>query len=539
MRIAFADVFSPARNGRPSEFFRTGTDANELFSRKSRAGISTNSLSESLSPCFPTGSHAGDSLTGAEAWTRFDARSRRSRATGSRRQDSGFARKGSMAHLMGRSFGDHKGWLDPLDRAAKEDEVSRDVGRKRVLAVVGAIVATLIVSIFAAAETETQTYESVMSAGSWINADAVASPGGDFATHPPTGSFAAFYALKFALPADAIILSAKITSSGWKSGGVAGQLAFRLESGHGPAVPAYGPFLTDSQATYTTDVPPGTVAMMTAEDLRDGVWYIYMGGGWSAGVSLHVDWFTVTIEYRLPLSITGRPDKMAPLGKVYSLSPRVKGGQTPRAFSIKNKPRWLRLNAATGSLSGMPRSGDVGIYTGITITVTDSLGESASLGPFTICVRAESDQGKTGLPGKLFDLDPPDKGETAKTKDGTSGQTGNGAAGPEDKEAIQSGYRPIYKTFVVGENIRASWKLGGSATVHVSVYPVLVERLAMRILESYGKAVYERQLKLNRQCKCYEFVLPTSDLEAGLYDIVVTYAGGKERMRIILEEPAS
>ena len=246
--------------------------------------------------------------------------------------------------------------------------MSRRTGKKRVVAAIALIVAALALAIPAMAETETQVPARVTNPGSWSNADAVMSAGGDFATHPPTGAIAAFYALKFALPPDAIILSAKIKSSGWKSGGTYGKLSFRLEPGHYLGVPSYGPDLSDTQATYTTDVPPGTVAMMTAEDLRNGVWYIRMGGAWTDGVSLHADWFTVTIEYRLPVSITGRPDKTAPVGKVYSFSPKVRGGDAPRTFSIKNNPRWLRLNAATGSLSGTPRKRDVGIYTGITIT---------------------------------------------------------------------------------------------------------------------------------------------------------------------------
>ena len=52
-------------------------------------------------------------------------------------------------------------------------------------------------------------------------------------------------------------------------------------------------------------------------------------------------------------------------------------------FSITGKPSWASFSTANGALSGTPAAGDVGTYTGISITVTDGAA-SASLNSFSI-----------------------------------------------------------------------------------------------------------------------------------------------------------
>ncbi len=58
-------------------------------------------------------------------------------------------------------------------------------------------------------------------------------------------------------------------------------------------------------------------------------------------------------------------------------------------FSISNKPVWARFNPETGRLQGTPGAGDVGIYTGITIVVSDGQ-SSAALPAFEISVTQAS-----------------------------------------------------------------------------------------------------------------------------------------------------
>ena len=52
-------------------------------------------------------------------------------------------------------------------------------------------------------------------------------------------------------------------------------------------------------------------------------------------------------------------------------------------FSITGKPSWASFSTANGALSCTPAAGDVGTYTGISITVTDGAA-SASLNSFSI-----------------------------------------------------------------------------------------------------------------------------------------------------------
>jgi hypothetical protein len=58
-------------------------------------------------------------------------------------------------------------------------------------------------------------------------------------------------------------------------------------------------------------------------------------------------------------------------------------------FSIVNPPSWASFDTATGELSGVPSSSDIGNYAGIEITVSDGT-SSASLAPFSISVGSGS-----------------------------------------------------------------------------------------------------------------------------------------------------
>jgi len=75
-------------------------------------------------------------------------------------------------------------------------------------------------------------------------------------------------------------------------------------------------------------------------------------------------------------------------GSAYSFTPTASDpdGQT-LTYSIANKPSWASFNASTGRISGTPASANVGITSGIVITVSDGA-LSASLAAFSITVTA-------------------------------------------------------------------------------------------------------------------------------------------------------
>jgi hypothetical protein len=88
------------------------------------------------------------------------------------------------------------------------------------------------------------------------------------------------------------------------------------------------------------------------------------------------------------LQISGQPSTVTTVGASYSLTPAATdaAGST-LTFSITGKPDWLAFSSATGALTGVPGSSDIGHSSPITISVSD--GEAtASLAAFTITVGA-------------------------------------------------------------------------------------------------------------------------------------------------------
>jgi hypothetical protein len=86
-------------------------------------------------------------------------------------------------------------------------------------------------------------------------------------------------------------------------------------------------------------------------------------------------------------TISGSPYSMARVDQTYTFEPTVSSpnGNGNLTFSISSKPGWATFNSSNGRLSGKPTGADLGTYSGITITVSDSQG-SRSLGPFSIQV---------------------------------------------------------------------------------------------------------------------------------------------------------
>ncbi len=106
----------------------------------------------------------------------------------------------------------------------------------------------------------------------------------------------------------------------------------------------------------------------------------------TSSVSLPAFDITVTNTNDAPV-ISGVPATTVNEDTLYSFAPAasdVDAGDSI-SFSVTNAPSFLSLDTATGVLSGTPGNDDVGVYQGITISVTD--GEvTSSLAPFDLTV---------------------------------------------------------------------------------------------------------------------------------------------------------
>jgi hypothetical protein len=84
--------------------------------------------------------------------------------------------------------------------------------------------------------------------------------------------------------------------------------------------------------------------------------------------------------------ISGSPATSVNAGVAYSFRPSASDANgDPLTFSITNKPTWATFDAATGQLSGTPTAAQVGTYSNIVISVSDSKA-SAALPAFSIAV---------------------------------------------------------------------------------------------------------------------------------------------------------
>jgi hypothetical protein len=89
-------------------------------------------------------------------------------------------------------------------------------------------------------------------------------------------------------------------------------------------------------------------------------------------------------------SIGGTPPATVEENSRYVFMPTASDpDKDPLTFSITGKPAWATFDALTGELSGTPGAGDVGLYQGIEITVSDGKA-SATLPAFSIEVVAAS-----------------------------------------------------------------------------------------------------------------------------------------------------
>ena len=85
-------------------------------------------------------------------------------------------------------------------------------------------------------------------------------------------------------------------------------------------------------------------------------------------------------------TISGTPPSTIAAGAAYSFTPTANDSDGDTlTFTIQNRPSWASFDASTGRLSGTPSSGQVGVYSGIVISVGDGR-SSASLPAFAITV---------------------------------------------------------------------------------------------------------------------------------------------------------
>ena len=98
------------------------------------------------------------------------------------------------------------------------------------------------------------------------------------------------------------------------------------------------------------------------------------------------------------LMITGNPLQIEQVGNAYSFTPQVTGGAAPYVFDLASGslPDGLTLDGSTGAITGTLTT--TGAFTGIALRVTDALGNSAILPPFTITVTTSNVPVNTALP---------------------------------------------------------------------------------------------------------------------------------------------
>ncbi|MFY8326024.1 Ig-like domain-containing protein [Pseudoalteromonas sp. ZZD1] len=94
---------------------------------------------------------------------------------------------------------------------------------------------------------------------------------------------------------------------------------------------------------------------------------------------------TINSVNDLPI-ISGTPSLTIDENALYRFIPTATDNDGDSlSFSIENQPSWLAFDTTTGQLSGTPSNADVGLYSDITLSVTDGIA-TQSLAPFTLSV---------------------------------------------------------------------------------------------------------------------------------------------------------
>lgn len=87
-----------------------------------------------------------------------------------------------------------------------------------------------------------------------------------------------------------------------------------------------------------------------------------------------------------PPVISGNPASGVVIGDPYSFEPNASDADGDTlTFSIENRPSWASFESGTGRLSGQPTLADVGVYSNVTISVSDGQANDSLTG-FSITV---------------------------------------------------------------------------------------------------------------------------------------------------------
>jgi hypothetical protein len=98
----------------------------------------------------------------------------------------------------------------------------------------------------------------------------------------------------------------------------------------------------------------------------------------------------------VPPTISGTPPTQVSAGQAYAFTPTASGPSgTTLNFSVQNLPSWATFSAATGSVGGTPSSANVGMFSGVVISVSDG-SMTAALPAFSIQVNAQGSGGGSG-----------------------------------------------------------------------------------------------------------------------------------------------
>ncbi len=106
----------------------------------------------------------------------------------------------------------------------------------------------------------------------------------------------------------------------------------------------------------------------------------------AGNLSLSGESAVVTVFNNHAPVISGTPAATVDQDAAYSFTPMATDQDVGDilTFSITNKPAWATFDSATGALTGIPTEADVGTYTSMVISVTDSHDATASLAEFAI-----------------------------------------------------------------------------------------------------------------------------------------------------------
>ena len=149
--------------------------------------------------------------------------------------------------------------------------------------------------------------------------------------------------------------------------------------------------LRQSVAGFQPGMQPTLARSVLTPDYRqtlDGVVQLLIGGDATtiATVNEVVRNDGVIPDNNRAPQVNGTPGVAVEAGSLYQFLPSASDADgDPLTFSVSNKPTWTTFEAANGLMSGIPAESDVGLYSGIVVSVSDGK-ITTSLPAFTISV---------------------------------------------------------------------------------------------------------------------------------------------------------